>query len=436
MEELIEDFEKILTMTSPSSAMASSSQASNQSFNVSDLITLIVNNELNPLKDEIVRLKSQLNHKINKVEDYQVESHDPTIKCETSYEIIKSVREFKGEEDKYVSWRESAEIAMGQYTRGSERFFSALSILRNKITGTANDALTHNGTVLNFDAIMARLDFVFSDKRPIHLIEQDLGVLSQGKLSIMEYYGLVNKKLTLLINKTIMTYGRNKPITSEMNEKHRKTALRVFITGLNGHISDVIFSMNPPDLPNAMVIVQELESNNLRAQFANNYSTSHRRSYESNSYGHQNSNNKPRQNNNNNFNTNHRNTNNLRFNQSDNHNRNNYYQNRNQNWNQGRQYTSQNNNQNQWNSYKPQQSKPEPMEVDESLQVQNRPKYQNYNNYNNNNYYQNKKAQAQTTQQNQPQNKREPTGTINQPANKTMRLNNIEEDHFLGQNPE
>jgi len=60
-----------------------------------------------------------------------------------------------------VSWRESAGIAMGQYARGSERFFSALSILRNKITGTANDALTHNGTVLNFDAIMARLDFVF-----------------------------------------------------------------------------------------------------------------------------------------------------------------------------------------------------------------------------------------------------------------------------------
>jgi len=145
---------------------------------------------------------------------------------------------------------------MGQYARGSERFFSALSILRNKITGTANDALTHNGTVLNFDAIMARLDFVFSDKRPIHIIEQDLGVLSQGKLSIMDYYGLVNKKLTLLIYKTIMTYGRNKPLTAEMNEKHKKTALRVFITGLNGHISDVIFSTNPPDLPNAMVIVQ------------------------------------------------------------------------------------------------------------------------------------------------------------------------------------
>jgi len=69
---------------------------------------------------------------------------------------------------------------------------------------------------------MARLDFVFSDKRPIHLIEQDLGVLSQGKLSIMEYYGLVNTKLTLLIDKTIMTYGRNKPLTAEMNENTKR----------------------------------------------------------------------------------------------------------------------------------------------------------------------------------------------------------------------
>jgi len=60
----------------------------------------------------------------------------------------------------------------------------------------ANDALTHNGTVLNFDDIMARLDFVFSDKRPIYIIEQELSVLSQG-LSI---------NYQLSINKTIMTY--------------------------------------------------------------------------------------------------------------------------------------------------------------------------------------------------------------------------------------
>jgi len=47
-----------------------------------------------------------------------------------------------------------------------------------------------------------------------------------------------------------MTHDRNKPLSAEMIEKHIKTALRVFITGLNGHILDVIFPINPPDLPN------------------------------------------------------------------------------------------------------------------------------------------------------------------------------------------
>jgi len=36
------------------------------------------------------------------------------------------------------------------------------------------------------------------------------------------------------------TYGRNNPITAERNEKHRKAALRVLITGLNDQISDLI----------------------------------------------------------------------------------------------------------------------------------------------------------------------------------------------------
>jgi len=130
--------------------------------NVSDLITHIVYNELNPLRNEILSLKAQQNHNIKKVEDFKVEVVDPNIKCETLIEVIKSVKEFIGEEGKYVSWRESAKIAMEQYARGSERLFSALSVLRNKIACTANYALTHNGTVLSFDAIMTRLDFVWT----------------------------------------------------------------------------------------------------------------------------------------------------------------------------------------------------------------------------------------------------------------------------------
>jgi len=82
------------------------------------------------------------------------------------------------------------------------------------------------------------------------------------------------------------------------------------------------------------------------------------------------------------------------------------------------------------------------MGVDESIHVQNRANNgynQSYIKYQNNNYSQNKwdqtnKFETRNTQQGQAQNKRVPTGTVNQPANKTMRLNNIEENHFFRQN--
>jgi len=49
---------------------------------------------------------------------------------------------------------------MGQYARESERFYSALSILRNKITGMANDAFTNNGTVVIIDAIATNVQYI------------------------------------------------------------------------------------------------------------------------------------------------------------------------------------------------------------------------------------------------------------------------------------
>ncbi len=160
---------------------------------------------------------------------------------------------------------------MSLYVRKSRKYFAALTILRNNITNEANDVLTNHGTVLNFDAIIARLDFAYSDKRPIHIIEQELSVLRQGTMTVIEYYNLVNKKLTLLINKTIMTHGNSAEITKELNKRNRNHALRIFITGLNEPLRDIIFSLNPQDLPDALAKAQELESNNQRARFAQNF---------------------------------------------------------------------------------------------------------------------------------------------------------------------
>jgi len=159
-----------------------SQELENQAFLTKELIKQIVSSEVISLKQEIETLKSELQTDVNKVEDFKIEEVYNSIKCEESYEIIKSFPEFKGELEKYVSWREAAVNAMSQYIRKRKRYFAALSILRNKITGKANYALTIYETVLNVDAILDRLDFVFSDRRPLHIIEQELSILTQGNL--------------------------------------------------------------------------------------------------------------------------------------------------------------------------------------------------------------------------------------------------------------
>jgi len=81
----------------------------------------------------------------------------------------------------------------------SEQYFIALTILRNKIMGAAHDALTNHGSVLNFQAILSRLDFIYSDKRPIHILESELSILRQGRMTITEFYNEVNKKMTFVV---------------------------------------------------------------------------------------------------------------------------------------------------------------------------------------------------------------------------------------------
>jgi len=124
------------------------------------------------------------------------------------------------------------------------------------------DALMSSfGTILNFDAIIDRLDFTYSDKQQMHVIEQEMGTLRKGNLTLLQYYD-VEKKLTLLTNKATMSYE-----TSEARilcDKFRDDALRVFISGLRRSLSDVLFSAKPKDMPTALALAQEVESNHER----------------------------------------------------------------------------------------------------------------------------------------------------------------------------
>jgi len=153
-----------------------------------ELINRLINVLLNEVSRKIEGLEGKLATDANTVEDYKIQTIDPTIKCDTTHEVVKSLPKFTGEPTQYVGWTEAAETVMSLYEIQSEPYFIALTILRNTILGAFHDALTNHGTVLNFRAILSRLDFIYSDKRPIHILES-------------EYYNEVNKKMALVITK-------------------------------------------------------------------------------------------------------------------------------------------------------------------------------------------------------------------------------------------
>jgi len=68
--------------------------------------------------------------------------------------------------------------------------------------GAVHDALDNHGTVLNYPEILSRLNFIYNNKRTIHILESKLRILRLCRITATEYYSEVNIKTTLLINKT------------------------------------------------------------------------------------------------------------------------------------------------------------------------------------------------------------------------------------------
>ncbi|KAH8394466.1 hypothetical protein KR222_010964, partial [Zaprionus bogoriensis] len=150
------------------------------------------------------------------------------VGCDESLDIVKSIPDFDGKQDNYVSWRQAALTAYEVFEPyvGSSKHYQAVAIIRNKIKGAADATLASYNTVLNFKAIIARLDFTYADKTPVRVIQQELDLMRQGEMTLLQYYDEIEKKLTLLTNKTIMTHTTE--AATVLNEKFRSDALHTF----------------------------------------------------------------------------------------------------------------------------------------------------------------------------------------------------------------
>lgn len=66
---------------------------------------------------------------------------------------------------------------------GSEAHYQAVTIIRNKVNGTARFLLVAHNTLLNFDTIVGKLDCTYSDKTSLRVLRQGFEMVRQGDLS-------------------------------------------------------------------------------------------------------------------------------------------------------------------------------------------------------------------------------------------------------------
>lgn len=188
-------------------------------------------------------------------------------------DAFKVIPEFNGERKIYRSWRSQVSKLMQQINayKTHPKYAAALSIIRAKITGAASDILINNNTAHNIDAIIDRLDFSYSDQRPLYVIEAEMTMIKQHGKSLQEFYDAINQALNMVLTKIAMTYKENaeqKSLTIESQSK----AIRTFITGLNSPlIRTTLYGNMPKTLSQAFAIAQTIQYDNQHLQLDNQY---------------------------------------------------------------------------------------------------------------------------------------------------------------------
>lgn len=183
-------------------------------------------------------------------------------------DAYKVIPEFNGDRKMYRSWRSQVMKLMDQIKDypTHPKYAAALSIIRAKITKSASDILINNNTAHNIGAIIDRLDFSYSDQRPLYVIEAEMTMLKQNGKTLQEFYDEINQALNMVLAKIAMTYKLTAEQKSLIAETQSK-AIRTFITGLNSTlIRTTLYGNMPKTLSEAFAVAQTIQYDNQHLQ--------------------------------------------------------------------------------------------------------------------------------------------------------------------------
>lgn len=186
-------------------------------------------------------------------------------------DVVKSLREFSGQQGEFGSWRKSVERILKIYNPliGTSKFYGILTVIRNKIVGHADVVLESYNTPLNWEKISQCLQLHYADKRDLGTLEYQMTTLIQGNSSIQDFYQTVYHHLSLILNK-LSSMDMSNESMNNLTRTYRDKALDTFIRGLRGDLPRLLSMREPTDLPQALHLCMKLQNVDYRTQYANN----------------------------------------------------------------------------------------------------------------------------------------------------------------------
>lgn len=193
-------------------------------------------------------------------------------------DIVRSLKDFTGEPGQFSSWRKSVDRILQIYDpiRGTPKYYGIISVIRNKIVGPADAVLESYNTPLNWPCITRCLTLHYADKRDLGTLEYQMTSLVQGNLSIQEFYQSVYMHLSLILNKISGMEIGNDSLNLLM-QTYRDKALDTFVRGLKGDLPRLLGIREPVDLPQALHLCLKLENQNFRTHYAISNQTTSRK---------------------------------------------------------------------------------------------------------------------------------------------------------------
>lgn len=182
-------------------------------------------------------------------------------------DVVKSLREFSGQPGEFGSWKKSVERVLRVYDdlKGTPKYYGIISVIRNKITGSADTALESYNTPLNWERIAKCLTMHYADKRDLGTLEYQMTTLIQKNSSITEFYQQVYHHLSLIFNK-LSSMDMSQEAMNVMTQSYREKALDTFVRGLRGDLPRLLSMRGPTDLPEALHLCLKLENVQYRVQ--------------------------------------------------------------------------------------------------------------------------------------------------------------------------